>query len=255
MRDREPANGAVAGDEPRAPAPGGTRRYARWQLRDALVARAPSVFAVLLFLFGIQLYSAGGAARGGDRAVQAALLGASASAAQLGALLAAANMSSWDRRFGFFRFLFSRPARVPHYYGQDFVLRALGSVAGAAAALLVVSLATGTAYALWALGLVALYVALLGSLTFLVGTIVSSEFVVLAMTAVALVGRLLWASAGGWRGTLATLLPPFDRIVLVRDAWIAHRPVPAGDLLWILAYAVGHYLSALLVLRRRPLAG
>ncbi len=248
----------VDADAPRLPTGGGTLRYARWQLRDAMVARAPAVFAVMLFLVGIQLYAArevGVAGARGAEAVRIALASASASAAQLGALLAAANMSSWDRRHGFFRFLFAKPVPVPAYYGQDFVVRAAASVAGAAAALLVVALATGTSFALWALGFVALYVALLGAFAFLVGALVNAEFLVLATTALALTGRLVWSHARGVRGAVAAVLPPFDRIAVVRDAWLAHRPADRGDLLWILAYAAGLYLATLLVLRRRPLAG
>jgi hypothetical protein len=99
-----------------------------------------------------------------------------------------------------------------------------------------------------------LYVAL-GGIGFLLSA--AWRFDWLSLTTVLLVSNVLWQLFGhdaGWRGTVVYALPPTHLLEGVYAAVRAGRPLPVGDLAWLVAYGVLCFVAGLVVVRRRPLA-
>lgn len=233
--------------------------YARWQLRDYLLERGISTFVLGAVLLLAPVLLAGPAGRAEAPALFAGTVG---SFALMGAIFAVNGVSSTDRQRGYFRFLFSKPVRVPRYYAQELAVRMAGLLAVSALLFGAVALTAAMPFPLWALLHVALAAVLVGGVGFLLGALTRHDGAALvAVLVLSTVVRAGGAPLGGLGRRpaevlqfVAALLPPFHLLDAVRAALARGTPPGAGVLVGILAYGLGCTAAALLVLRHRPLA-
>ena len=233
--------------------------YARWQLRDYLVERGISTFVLGAVLLLAPLLLAGPGRRAEAPALFAAGVG---SFALLGVIFALNGISSTDRHRGYFRFLFSKPVRVPRYYAQELAVRLAGLLGVSALLFGLVALAAPMPFPFWALLRVALAAVLVGGVGFLLGALTRHDGV--ALVAVLVLATLARAGGArlGWMGRgpaevlefVAAGLPPFHLLDAGGAALARGTPPGVGVLVGILAYGLGCFAAGLRVLRHRPLA-
>lgn len=244
---------------------GNVLAYAPWHARDAVVrALVPGALwvgiggipiALLIQAAGLDAVRTGGPAHENARMIYLQTLPL---AMTLGALIVGSGFVSEDRDRGHVRFLFSTPVVVWQYYLQRFTI---GILLFAAALALVP----------WGFGLLLfpvpvwpvvsgalLYALLLGALAMLAGALTRRDGAVIIV--VTLVASVLQQAARmnpevpGWVARTAAVLPPVDTADQVRTAWFAGRAADTGDLVYVLAYALGMLVTALAIVRRAPLA-
>ncbi len=239
-------------------------RYALYQLGDWAVERGLVTLLIVAMTTGPALYimrdvhGAGwGAGPGGAALVRRTLADFALPVAFLPVLFAINGISSQDRQKGYFRFLFSKPVRVPAYYAQDFVVRFLGVIAVVAVAMLAVSLSSGASFPAGFLAYVAVVYALLGGLGFLLSALVPFDGLALV---------LVWLASSALLGLrrayparvpeeLTFVLPPVDKLDAARDAFVGGgAALPAGHLWWAVGYGLACFAVGLAVLGRRELA-
>ena len=174
--------------------------------------------------------------------------------ALLGSLFATNGIIAEDRKNGYYRFLFSKPATVAGFYAWKFVMHGIGF-------LLVSALFLAT-YALafrpvlpdgFFQGMTLLFVAL-GGVGFLLSALWRWDW--LSLITVYIAAELAWSQLGDrprW-SWVAHLLPPVHKLGGVHAAIAADTALPALDLAWLTAYGLVCFLLGLLVLRVRALA-
>ena len=174
----------------------------------------------------------------------------------LGVLFATNGIVADDRRYGYYKFLFSKPVSIVGYYTQKFVVYGLGFVAVTALLLAVYWVTVEPFFRPALLPALALVYVALGGIGFLLSA--AWRFDWLSLAAVVGLSDILWilfADSGGWRAAAVRALPP---VHLLDDIYVALRqgqPLPAGDLAWLAAYGLGCFLLGLVVIRWRPLVG
>lgn len=242
-------------------------RYARWQARDFLKHRAPILFALSVVGLWILRYNydptwiARAQARGQQIGVTepeyfrglvtagAMMLGG------FGSLISAFGIVSREREGGHQRFLFAKPVRVVWYYLQSFVVNGIGLVATAAAVLALTSLVFLRPVPMIEplLGIGTAYVAI-GSLTFLLSTLVRFDFalaLVLAGISFPLRGM---ARDGHWWAILTSwLLPPLEKLSAFGPEQMGHRPPMLEAILSLATYGAAYIAAGVAVLKRRSI--
>jgi len=175
----------------------------------------------------------------------------------LGAVLAVRGLVSQDRQDGYYRFAFAKPINITRYYAQSYAVQFAGFMA--VVALLVALFALfmrPLAMMPGLLGAAAIFFALVGSVGFLLSTLVRAEWVWLvgAFGVSSIVGG--YSKVGHpWLAPLAVLLPPAGDLTNVMEALASPaRDVPTAALLWVLGYAAACTAAALLLIRRRAFA-
>jgi ABC-type transport system involved in multi-copper enzyme maturation permease subunit len=174
----------------------------------------------------------------------------------IGTLFTTRGIVSDDRQQGYYRFLFAKPLSVSRFYAQKFVVYGFGFL-GVSAILLGVHAAAIAPFAPPALvlAMLSLYVAV-GGIGFLASALFRFDWAVLGGF---LVGSALlwgsWSERGGWRGSVLYALPPIHRAGDVLSAATSGVTLPWLHAAWLTGYGLVCFVLALLVLRRRSLAG
>lgn len=175
----------------------------------------------------------------------------------LGAIVLMSGLASLDRDRGHVRFLFAQPVAPWRYYLQRFVVGAGLFVACFALVPLGFSAVVTEVPVVPALQGAALYALVYGAL----GTLCSAAwnkdgvaFILVIVLARTLQQLATTGALPGWLEGVAHALPPLHAADTVRDAWLAGRALAGNDLVLVLGYAAGMLVSALLLIRHRPLA-
>ncbi len=237
-------------------------RYALWQLRDyvfergipLLLVNALMFFPVVAALRGLKRL-APDAASFPDAAL-AGFIGLLPTLAFVSVLLSVNGIISYDRKRGFYRFLFAKPVSVTRFYAQSFAFNWIGCVLIMSAVVLAFTALVYPISLAGFLTFVSLWYLSLGGVTFLFSAITRFDWVALGATFFAAqVLRLLYPAERSWYGrALDIALPPFHRIGETGAALVRGTDVSSATLLWIAGYGVAAFVLGLLVLRRRPLA-
>ena len=235
-------------------------RYAPWIARDYLMNQGPSTLIVLLLVGFLAMQGAGGPAQFRQMPeqiatrVMSALLG---TLAFLGTFFATNGIIANDRKFSFYRFLFSKPVSPLAYYATVFAVYGAG--------LLVV---TGALLGIWALvvrpmfepalfAAVALMYVAYGGIGFLLSA--AWRFDWLSLITVILVANVSWdlgRDSSGFGYWLLHLLPPVHKTdgVYAAVLGISGKGVPWGDIAWLGGYGLACFAAGLFVLRLRSFA-
>lgn len=256
------------------PADAPLRRYLAYQARDFVKQRG--VWIGLLGLAGLYLFwynydpaqvaEAFASARtaGGDPGIGGARTEAAAfgrfslllamAVAGIGALLGTHGIVSQERERGHQRFLFAKPIPLVPYYLQKLGVAIVGSLAVVATITLLTGLVFQRGVPLdEALGIGALLTIVLGSLTFLLSTLVRFEGAAALALAFAVFPLRAAATRPGWEWLEAFrfVLPPMDRIaMLAADVGAVGTTATVA---WALAYAAACVAGGIAVLRRRSI--
>lgn len=237
--------------------------YLRWQARDALLkALVPLGFFLLMvglpIIAVLQQTTLAALKAGGDqqRMVLQAYDQMLPVALLLGAILLMSGISSLDRERQHVRFLFSRPITPWAYYLQHFLIATALYVAGAALLPLLFGVVVTSVPVLPVVRAALLSAFFFGSLGFLCAALLNRDGIVFILVMV--VGGTLQQidAAGqlsGFWSFLADVLPPVADAGAVRGAWTDGRAADTAELRLVLAYSLGMLVTALLLVRHRPL--
>lgn len=233
-------------------------RYTWWMLRDYAMERALSTALITVLMVTPAVVSARqtfGAAWGktGGPLVSVELLGSLLLVFAGAATLFAINgISSLDRKFGYFRFLFAKPLSIPRYYAVLFLVHGAG-----------VLLILGTLYALWALDAgarmppgaflyVAIVYALLGGIGFFFSAMTQADgLLVVAVWAGSTLLRGWYAGRDGITGAIVTVLPPVERLGELRRSLLDGSGADPTLVAWYVGYGAVCFVLGLVILHRR----
>jgi hypothetical protein len=229
-------------------------RYGLWQLGDyargtglATLVAAATVVAVQanVNLIGVQRASA--------VAETLVALGF------LGSIFATNGLISADRTRGWYRFMFAKPASPLRYYAQAFALRGLGLMALTTIVWLLSAILVAPVSLAGVLEATAVQYALLGSITFLLSTVVRFEWLVVLVVCAA--ATIISGLSGGshtpwWVTALHWILPPIGQMANITGIVLGRFPLwrsPSigGALAWVLGYGAAAFGAALALLKRR----
>ena len=174
----------------------------------------------------------------------------------LGTFFATNGIVSNDRKFSFFRFLFSKPVRPPQYYALTFGVYGVGMLIVTVVMLGVWAIAVRPMFPLALFGVVAIMYLAYGGIGFVLSAAWRLDW--LSLVTVLLVANFAWGVWGTSEAPahwLLYVLPPVHRAndvyaLISRDTVAAIR---WGSIAWLAGYGLACFLLGLLVIRRRPL--
>jgi hypothetical protein len=241
----------------------GLGRYARWQLRDFVMQKAP-ILGILALLLMYPLVAGAWDVSPNLRQfaqemrdkwiyVMFSIL------TPLGTLAATRGIVSEDRQQGFHRFLFAKPIRMVRYYAQQFAINFAGVMAVLAAVALLYAVVIGPFALLPAFVPAAVFFVLFGGVTFLFSTLSRYDWVWTLGTLAASAWVKLLVDDRGWSilRPLKALLLPLDAFGEMVVAWmkltLGDGTVAAalGTTAWPLAYGAAAFAAGLWVLKKR----
>jgi hypothetical protein len=231
------------------------RRYALWHFRDFIRERGIALL-VVGFLIGFTVVGPFRAMGHLDERMSERLL--SAVLVQVPFILAFIALNgivSNDRKLGYFRFLFSKPVRIPAYYAQVFVIYFVGYLLVCAILLGMFSIVTHPVAPVGPLVFCALIFLSFGGVAFLVSSLFRHDWPILAAIFLgSSVLSYMWQFETGIRRMILSVLPPVYNLPEMVPLLIQGQPVDVNNVLWLLGYSAFCFVAGLLVLRRRPFA-
>jgi hypothetical protein len=236
--------------------------YVPWMLRDYLTNQGPATLIVVLligYMSVMPLLNGPTGVRLGDvppdmaRRILLAILPAFAF---LGPFFATNGIIANDRKFSYYRFLFSKPVSPIAYYVTTFLVYGIG-----------VFIVTGVLMAVWALavrpmfpGMVLLVVAIMyiafGGIGFLLSA--AWRFDWLSLVTVLLIASVAWEQWGDVQGIARLPLYLLPQVHRASDIYAmvvgrANAAIPWPAILWLGGYGSICFLLGMAVIRKRPL--
>ena len=240
--------------------------YGRYQLTDYLLQKAWLPTLLIALMAGVPIYVAvhAGAQNqfltpNGPQLAAALFNGTITLFLPLGLFFAVAGTISGDRAKGYYRFLFSKPINVVYYYVQQFALSGVAYVVVYALIVWIFGLFTVHQSVHRAVENALLTYFLMGSVGLFLGALTRSDGVLLGgVWALALLLQPLAILPSNplpsWAVVLAKLLPPVQKLDVIRTQIYTMQPVDTHNLWIILAYGAVMLAAGLIVLRRAPLS-
>jgi ABC-type transport system involved in multi-copper enzyme maturation permease subunit len=179
-----------------------------------------------------------------------------------GPLIATIEMVSRDRRFGYYRFLFSRPISPARYYASVFAINGIGFLVVAAILWTTFAIFLGPLPIGGYLLAMALSYAFIGAIVFLISTITRHDLLIGFL--LYLVASITWdvldnPTSTGWvvkARPIMSLLPPVKKhLEIVLGTQRPEYAVSWLGVVWVLGYGLACAAAATLLLRKRPLGG
>lgn len=169
-------------------------------------------------------------------------------------VIAASGIVANDRIGGYYRFLFSKPVRMPAYYALQFLVTLIGT-------LLVTLILLSTFWILvgWVsprvplIMVVATYLALGGTIFFF-STITRLDWAMLVLLWGASALSRTLASGKDWYDVVRWVLPPTHQIDGLRAALFAGAEMDVAGAAWLMGYGLVFFLAGLVVLQRKAIA-
>lgn len=169
-------------------------------------------------------------------------------------VIAASGIVANDRIGGYYRFLFSKPVRMPAYYALQFLVTLAGVLAVALILMSVFWLTVG-----WVsprvplLMIVATYLSLGGTIFFF-STITRLDWVMLVLLWGASALSRTLASGKDWYDVVRWVLPPTHQIDKLRGALFAGTEIDKAGTAWLIGYGLTLFFAGLVVLQRKAIA-
>lgn len=232
-------------------------KYALWQFRDFVTEKGISIVIIGILLGFLQLlpFRLPGSPELTPEVIARIIINLAKTVVLIWVFIAVNGIISNDRKLGYYRFLFAKPIRPFHYYGQTWLVYLVGMLA----ALVLLSglfFAFAGRFNVWNLVLYAtlLYIAL-GGIAFFVSAITRHELPLLAAIWLgASVLRAMYGNETGWKNRALDLLPPVHTLDGVATSLIATGKADLAHVIWLAGYGALFLVLGLLVLHRRPLA-
>jgi len=234
-------------------------RYLLWQARDYAVERgaATLIVAGLLVLFALQTVGPGApdAFRSGVAATEA-LAGFLLAFAPLATLIAVNGIVANDRRFHYFRFLFSKPMSAARYYAQTFLVSWAGTVAAAGLFVVTYGLVIHPVRLEGPLLFVTLYFLVFGGLGFLLSAVTRFDWMLLGIIwMLSLLARGFFPPDDGKLArVIDIILPPSHHLTLLAGTMVRGDVGSHHVMLWTIGYGITTFVLGLVAIHYRPLA-
>ncbi len=234
-------------------------RYAPWIARDYLMNQGPSTAIVLLLIGFLSMQGVGGAqgfAQLPEEIAARVMRGLLGVLVFLGTFFATNGIIANDRKFSYYRFLFSKPVNPLTYYAVTFVTYGAGLLLVTLALLGAWAVAVRPMFPPELFAVVALMYLAYGGIGFLLSALWRFDWLSLVtVLLIANVGWNLWGQSTGVGYALLHLLPPVHRADAVY-ALVMRQPgadLPWASIAWLGGYGLTCFLLGLVVLRKRPL--
>ena len=236
--------------------------YVPWMLRDYLTNQGPATLIVVLLIGYMALMPVLDGPLDiplGDVPPEMAhriLLAILPAFAFLGPFFATNGIIANDRKFSYYRFLFSKPLSPIAYYVTTFLVYGIGVFVVTFVLMGVWALAVRPMFPGTILVVVAIMYIAFGGIGFLLSAAWRFDWLSLVtVILVANIGWLVWGKAEGIRHWVLYLLPPVHRDDQV-FALLSQTPndaLPWASILWLGSYGLVCFILGMIVVRRRPL--
>ncbi|MGH7638801.1 MAG: hypothetical protein ACREOK_14220 [Gemmatimonadaceae bacterium] len=234
--------------------------YIPWMLRDYLTNQGPATLIVVLLIgyMGLLPVIELGASLGDVPADMAGrlLLAIIPAFAFLGPFFATNGIIANDRKFSYYRFLFSKPVSPIAYYVTMFLVYGVGVFVVTLALMGIWSIVVRPMLPMSLFAVVGIMYVAFGGIGFLLSA--AWRFDWLSLVTVLLVASVAWEQWGDAQGIARLplyLLPQVHRasdiyaMVVARTAAV----IPWSAILWVGGYGFVCFLLGMVVIRRRPL--
>jgi hypothetical protein len=231
-------------------------RYAYWHLRDFIRERGLALL-ITSTLLGFTFVAPMRAMMGSniDEAnAKRILVMALPQIVYIAAFIGLNGIISTDRKFGYYRFLFSKPVSIPAYYAQYFVISLVGFVAAFALLFGVFAIVVRPLNFVPELTFCALVYLSLGGIAFLISSLFRFDWPILAGVYLgALIANGMWAQDTGWRMVIRDALPPLQKLSAALTDLMNFGTLDTKAVAWLLGYSALCFAAGLIVLWRRPI--
>ena len=231
-------------------------RYAYWHMRDFIRERGIALI-ITSTLLGFTFVGPMKAMLGSnidEASAKRILVMALPQIVFISAFIALNGIISTDRKFGYYRFLFSKPVSIPAYYAQYFVVSLVGFVATFALLLGLFAIVVRPVSPLEALTFCTLVYLSLGGIAFLISSFVRVDWPILAGVYLAsLVANGFWGQSTGWRLVIRDALPPLHKLSPALTDLMTFGTVDMKSVAWLLGYSALCFVAGLIILQRRPI--
>ncbi len=169
-------------------------------------------------------------------------------------VIAASGIVANDRVGGYYRFLFSKPVRMPAYYALQFLVTLTGTLLATLILLSAFWLLVGwVSPAVPLVMVVATYLALGGTIFFF-STFTRLDWAMLVLLWGASALSRALAAGEPWYQVARLVLPPTHQIDKLRGALFAGVEVDVAGTAWLVGYGLALFLAGLVVLHRKAIA-
>lgn len=169
-------------------------------------------------------------------------------------VVAASGIVANDRIGGYYRFLFSKPVRMPAYYALQFLVTLIGLLAVALVLMSAFWLLVGWVSPWIPLIMIVATFLALGGTIFFFSTITRLDWGMLVLLWGASALSRTLASGKDWYEVVRWVLPPTHHIDKLRGALFAGTDVDIGGAAWLVGYGVLFFVAGLVVLQRKAIA-
>jgi hypothetical protein len=173
-------------------------------------------------------------------------------------VIATSGIVANDRMGGYYRFLFSKPVRMPAYYALQFVVTLVGTLLATLILLAAFWILVGWASPMVPLLMVVATYLALGGTIFFFSTFTRLDWGMLVIVwGASALSRMIAAEQGGhqaWYDVVRWILPPTHQIDKLRASLFAGTGVDVGGTAWLVGYGLVFFFAGLFVLQRKAIA-
>ena len=170
------------------------------------------------------------------------------------AVVAASGVVANDRVGGYYRFLFSKPVRMPSYYALQFFVTLVGAVLVTFVLLAAFWLLVGWVSPKGPLVMMIATYLSLGGTIFFFSTFTRFDWAMLVVLwGASALARGIYGSSD-WYQLARWILPPTHQIDQLRGALFAGTEIDAGGTAWLVGYGLAFFVAGLFVLHRKAIA-
>jgi hypothetical protein len=169
-------------------------------------------------------------------------------------VIAASGIVANDRVGGYYRFLFSKPVRMPAYYALQFVVTLSGTLLATLILLSAFWILVGWASPVVPLMMVVATYLALGGTIFFFSTFTRFDWAMLVLLWGASALSRTLAAGKDWYDIVRWVLPPTHQIGKLQGALFAGAEIDVAGTVWLVGYGVIFFLAGLVVLHRKAIA-
>lgn len=233
------------------------RGYAPWQLWDFLIDRG---IAMLLVggLMAVSVIWPGYVVMrqqmSGEQLISRMLEIAVSQQVAILVVIAASGIVANDRIGGYFRFLFSKPVRLPAFYALQFLITLIGTLAVAFVLLTAFWFTIGWVSPMIPVVMIVVTYLSLAGVVFFFSTFTRLDWgMLVVLWGASTLARTL-AAEERWYDVVKWVLPPSHHIGKLSSALFAGTGVDAGGTAWLVGYGLAFFIAGLVVLQRKAIA-
>lgn len=170
------------------------------------------------------------------------------------AVVAASGIVANDRTGGYYRFLFSKPVRMPAYYALQFLITLVGLVLVTLLLLAAFWIFFGWVSPRVPLVMTVVTYLALGGTIFFFSTFTRLDWGMLVILWGASALSRMAAAGSEWYDVARWVLPPAHQLDKLRAALFAGTAIDVAGTAWLVGYGLLFFLAGLVVLQRKAIA-